>query len=50
MPIDWEGSGKWGLGDNEGVFQSRVVLWGGIKAQKVEKVGFAVQRTSFVFL
>ena len=25
------------------------VLWGGIKVEKVEKVGFAVHRASFVF-
>ena len=29
--------------------QSGVVLWGGIKVEKVEKVGFAVHRASFVF-
>ena len=48
MPSDSEGSGKWGLGGNEGDFQSGVVLWGGIKVEKVEKVGFAVHRASFV--
>ena len=30
-------------------FQSGVVEWGGIKVKKVEKVGFAVHRASFVF-
>ena len=30
-------------------FQSGVGLWGGIKVEKVEKVGFAVHRASFVF-
>ena len=54
MPSDSEGSGKWGLGGNEGVtpspsFQSGVVEWGGIKVKNVEKVGFAVHRASFVF-
>ena len=42
----------WGvgsLGEKTLHFQSGVVLWGGIKAQKVEKVGFAVHRASFVF-
>ena len=47
--IDLEGSGKWGLGGNDLHFQSGVVEWGGIKVKKVEKVGFAVHRASFVF-
>ena len=50
MPSNSEGSGKWGLGGNEGDFQSGVVLWGGIKVEKVEKVGFVVHRASCFFL
>ena len=51
MPIDSEGYGKWGLGGNEGVAPS-FPKWGGIRsnrAEKAEKVGFAVHRASFVF-
>ena len=42
VPIDSEGSGKWGLDGNGGGVR-------GIKVEKVKKVGFAVHRASFVF-
>ena len=52
MPSDSEGSGNVVSGvwvEMHLHFQSGVVEWGGIKVKKVEKVGFAVHRASFVF-